>query len=141
MRSSEAIGALFDYAVEHPGGFTYQDAMNDLGWQKPYFTRVHRQLRLLLGNDDQINLVCDPQGRGEPWRYRLIGDIEGARGWVDNRLRDSESRVTTVRAITASLVRATDGRTNDGRRARIMNRGLGRILEDLAELDHGTPLF
>lgn len=141
MKSSEAIGQLFDYAVEHPDGFTYRDVENDLGWQRPYFTKIHRQLRILLGNDDQINLVCDPQGRNEPWRYRLIGDVEGAKGWVGNRLRISESHITTTRAVTSSLIRATDGRTNDGRRARIMNRGLGRILEDLAELDHGTPLF
>jgi hypothetical protein len=98
-------------------------------------------LRLLLGNDDQINLVCDPQGTGQPWLYRLIGDVDGARSWVANRLRDSETRIGTIRAICSSLVSATDGRSADGRRARIMDKGLTRILEDLAELDHGSPLF
>lgn len=143
MKSSNAekIGNLFDYAVEHAEGFTYQDVEKDLGWPKPEFTKVHRQLRLLLGNDDQINLVCDVQGKNEPWRYRLVGNIDGAREWVGTRLRDSESRITTIKAICASLVRATDGRSADGRRARIMQRGLTRILEDLAELDHGSPLF
>jgi hypothetical protein len=140
VRSSEAekIGLLFDYAAARPDGFTYQDVERDLGWPKPEFTKVHRKLRLLLGGDDQINLVCDPQGRNEPWRYRLVGNVEGARPWVGNRLRDSESRISTIQAICASLVRATDRRTTDGRRARIMNRGLGRILEDLADLDHGS---
>jgi hypothetical protein len=141
MRSAEKIGRLFDYATSKPEGFTYRDVEKDLGWKRPEFTKVHRMLRVLLGNDDQINLVCDPQGRNEPWRYRLIGDVDGARPWVGNRLRDSETRIGTVQAVCTSLVKATDGRTADGRRARIMNKGLGRILEDLAELDHGTPLF
>jgi hypothetical protein len=143
MRNSDAekIGQLFDYAAGRPEGFTYQDVEKDLGWRKPEFTKVHRKLRLLLGGDDQINLVCDAQGRNEPWLYRLVGNIEGARAWVGNRLRDSETRILTIRAICASLVRATDGRSADGRRARIMQRGLTRILEDLAELDHGSPLF
>lgn len=141
MKSAEKIGRLFDYAASKPEGFTYQDVEKELGWKRPEFTKVHRMLRLMLGNDDQINLVCDPQGSNEPWLYRLIGDVDGAREWIGNRLRDSESRIGTIRSVCMSLVKATDGRTSDGRRARIMDKGLGRILEDLAELDHGSPLF
>lgn len=141
MKASEAIGRLFDYAVEHADGFTYRDVEADLGWPRSYFTKIHRKLRLLLGNDDEIVLVCDPQGRREPWRYRLVGGskIEDAVVWQGNRIRDSAARIVTQCAATAAQVRATDGRTNDGRRARIMHRGLTRIQEDLAELDHGGP--
>jgi hypothetical protein len=142
MRASEGIGRLFDYAVEHPGGFTYRDIKDDLGWQRSYFFKISRKLRLMLGNDDQLNLVCETQGMNQPWLYRLVGNVDGARNWVGSRLRDAETRITTIRAVCASLVTATDGRTADGRRSRIMNKGLTRILEDLAELDHGgSPLF
>jgi hypothetical protein len=144
VRTSDAerVGLLFDYAASRQSGFTYQDVERDLGWPKPRFTKVHRQLRRVLGGDDQINLVCDPQGRHEPWLYRLVGDVDGAKLWVGNRIRDSESRISTVQSVCASLVRATDRRTADGRRARIMDKGLTRIMEDLAELgENGSPLL
>lgn len=141
MRTSEKIGRLFDYAAENKDGFTYQDVERDLDWQRGQFFNTARQLRLMLGNDDTINLVCDPQGQGQPWRYQLVGNVEGARGWISNRLTDTETRIATILAICSTLVRATDGRTGEGKRARIMNKGLSRIIEDLAELEHGAPLF
>jgi len=141
MKTSEKIGRLFDYAASKRDGFTYQDVAIDLEWDRGEFFAVARKLRIMLGNDDTINLVCEPQGQSQPWRYQLVGTVDDARGWVTNRMTDCETRVVTILAICATLVSATDGRTAQGRRARIMNKGLARIVEDLAELDHGTPLF
>jgi len=141
MRGAEKVGRLFDYAADKPEGFTYRDVEKELGWDRKMFFATARKLRVLLGNDDRINLVCDPQGTRQPWLYRLSGDVDGARGWVANRLGDAETRIGTMQSVCATLERATDGRTSDGRRARVMNKGLTRIIEDLAELTHGSPLF
>lgn len=141
MKKAEKIGRLFDYAVEHPDGFTYQDVQKELGWARGRFFQTARDLRLLLGNDDQINLVCDHQGQHKPWLYRLIGNFDGARDWGRNRVDDAESRLLTIGAVLNSIVKATDGRGRDGRRARIMHRAIQRAKEDLGEIDHGPPLF
>ncbi|HEY5985123.1 MAG TPA: hypothetical protein VIV12_01890 [Streptosporangiaceae bacterium] len=138
---SEKIGRLFDYAAAQPEGFTYQDVEKELGWRRSQFIKVARQLRLMLGNDDQINLVCDVEARNAPWRYRLVGNFDQAREWGRNRTDDAESRLTTISGVLASVVKATDGRSRDGRRARIMQRAITRAKEDLAEIDNGPPLF
>jgi hypothetical protein len=142
MRNNRAlhIKELFDYAVAHPAGFTRPEAQAALGWNRSLFTKIMRDLRLLLGGTDTINLVCDLQGRAsEPHRYQLVGNIDDAREYIGRRLRDVESRVLTARNVVNSIARATDARTRDGRRARIIKRGLTRIVEDLADLDHGSP--
>ncbi len=141
MRLGEKISRLFDFAVEHEDGFTYQDVQEELGWKRAEFFKVANRMRLMLGNDDTINLVCEPQGPSEPWRYKLIGNLRDAGRWNGNRLQDCESRILTIHAVLASIVQAVDGRTSEGKRARVMHRMLGRLIEDLAELDHGPPLF
>jgi hypothetical protein len=141
MRMAEKMGRLFDYAASQPEGFTYRDVETELGWQRPEFIKVARRLRLLLGNDDNINLVCDSQGRHQPWRYRLVGNFDQSRDWSRNRVDDAEARMQTISAVLDSIVRATDGRGRDGRRARIMQRAVIRAREDLAEIDNGPPLF
>ena len=140
MNVAEKMTRLFDYAVEHPDGFTYQDIERDLGWQRPYFVKVVRQLRLLLGNDDEINLVCDSVDRNGPWVYKLVGNFEDTRAWGRNRTDDAETRLMTIGAVLASVIRNTDGRSRDGRRARIMQRAVQRAREDLAEIDNGPAL-
>jgi hypothetical protein len=141
MKTAEKMGRLFDYAVDHPEGFTYQDIEKDIGWRRTEFFKVTRQLRALLGNDDQINLVCNVQGQHEPWLYRLVGNFEDSREWNRNRVDDAESRMATIGAVLTSVVKGTDGRSRDGRRARIMELAIRHAKENLAEIDYGSPLF
>ena len=142
MRLSEKIGRLFDYAVAHAEGFTYQDVERDLKWRRNEFGKVANRLRAMLGNDDRINLICEPQQTSsDPWIYKLVGNLQAAQPWNGNRIGDCESRIMTMHAVLSSIVSGSDGRTKEGRRARIMHRALGRLIEDLAELDHGMPLL
>jgi hypothetical protein len=142
MRMAEKLGRLFDYAVSKPEGFTKDDVMEDLNWDRGTFSHASRALRIMLGSDDEVNLVCTPQGKGQPWLYQLTGQLgDDAKLWISNRLTDCESRVQTVRAITSSIVSATDGRSTDGRRARLMQRSMTRLTEDLAEITNGPALF
>jgi hypothetical protein len=132
----ELAGRLFDYAVGQPT-FTNRQAMAGLEIKHlATFNQAARRLRLILGEDD-INLVCTPQGEGEPWLYELVGNLENAGPWVRNRLRDLEARIETQHAVSRSLVTATDGRTVEGRKARLFAKTLGRLQEDLAELSDG----
>ena len=141
MKTTDKVNLLFDYAVRRTEGFTYEDVQRDLHWPRPEFFRIANRLRAVCGDDDEkMNLICEPHGQG-PWRYKLIGDFSDAKVWGKNRVVDCKARIMTVLAVLNSVVAATDGRTHDGRQARIMHRALTRLVEDLVELDRGSPLF
>ncbi len=132
-------GELFDYAVEQPEGFESSDVCLELGWNKHQFEKAARQLRRILA-DDEINLVCANQGFGKPSRYELVGDMNRAGPWIAGRLRSMESQLETVYNVSKSTINGSDGRTVDGKKARLINRHVGRLREDLADLDGQLPI-
>jgi len=122
---------LFLLAVAEPNGITVDDMMQHLGCNHRDVNQAIRDLRAFLGDTDDLNFPCDPQGQGERWLYRLVGNYDDVRAWAANRVGDAESRLRTMQAMLASIVRATDGRTVAGRRARIMETALRHLVEDL----------
>ena len=143
MRRVEKVNELWDFAVAHPDGFTWADCADKFSWaaRRTEFFRIVRALRLTLGNGDSINLTCEPNGPKQLWLYRLSGTYDAARPWTANRLGDMECRLETIAGVSKSLVAATDGRSADGRKARLIAKTVGRLTEDLQEMAHGTPLF
>lgn len=133
MKPAEKVSLLFDFAATKPEGFTYLDVDEKLGWSRDFFVRVARDLRLMF-KGDTITLTCEPGGHGLPWIYKLVGNYDGARPWATNRIGDMESRLETVHAVAETLVNATDGRSQDGRKARKVQRTIGRLIEDLADI-------
>lgn len=133
MKTDDLAEALYDYAVSKPDGFTNVDFMAEHGVSLPDFNKAANKLRSILA-DDTITLICDPAEAKSPWTYRLVGKVDEGSPWVTNRLRDAESRFATMGAVAASLVNATDGRSADGRRARLMLKALTRLKEDLDEV-------
>ena len=125
---------LFDLLVASPAGVTIEDMMGVYGWTHAQANTTIRELRRYLGDIDSVNLPCEPQGQNERWVYRLVGNLDDVRGWVANRVKDSESRLRTMNAMLSSIVAATSGRTTEGRRARIMEKALRRLVEDLDDL-------
>ena len=126
---------LFSYAVDHPEGFTIDDLTGDTDWNRRDANAAIHDLRKFLGDTDDINLVCNPNGHGQRWVYRLVGDLAGLQPWARNRLGDSETRLRTMNSMTASIVKATDGRSAEGKRARIIETGLRHLVEDLDNID------
>lgn len=130
---SENVALLFDFAVMHSEtGFTQPEAAAALGVDVRQMPRFINALRKEFGESD-INLIADPDGTNK-WIYRLTGRPEDARAWNSNRVGDMESRLTTMKAVAHSLTNSTDGRSLEGRKARIIDRSLGRLIEDLAVL-------
>ena len=133
-RDEKDVELLYDYAQAKPEGFTYKDVARDLGWEdRSRLFRTARYVRLMFANDS-INLVCEPQGQREPWRYRLVGTYAEARGWGGNRDRDLKTRVATICAVAKTLVHTTDGRTMEGKRARLVESTLSNLLVQLAAM-------
>ena len=140
MVDDDNAGLLFDYAVVHPQGFTNEQAMLDLDWPLGTFKRAARRLRLTLAGDS-INLVCDSKGQRERWLYRLVGDFASARGWSANRLRDLEARLETVQAVALAIVNGTDGRSVEGRKAKLVAAVVGALREQLAAMSDQGRLW
>jgi len=124
---------LFDELVANPTGLTVDDMMG-WGWNHRDCNTAIHDLRAHLGVTDTVNLVCEPQGGGERWLYRLVGTLSDVRGWTSNRIGDTESRLRTMQSVLGSIVSATNGRTLTGRKARLMERSVRRLVEDLDDL-------
>ena len=133
------VGRTFDVLVEHPNGLTVDEVAYHLDVTRARAYRVLRQLRKTLADqDDTLALVCDPQGQRERWCYRLLDgaalvDPEQT-VWMKNRVGDMVSRIETLNEMAHIAVVATKGNTRDGRIARLVKRHLGRLLEDVSEV-------
>lgn len=137
---AELVDKLGDFALDHPEGWTISEAASGLKWPKHKVRQVIRDLRDLFGEDKDVNLVCEPDGWGE-WVYRLTGKLDEARWWISNRIADSDRRIRTILAVNRSIVAATDGRTIEGKRARLTVKYLERLVEDLSDLDGSKVLL
>lgn len=125
---------LFDYLVANPG-VTIRDMERHLEASRSAMETSIRDLRLLLGDIDDINLVCEPDGQSQPWRYRLVGTIEGAEIWPTNRLLDTEQRLRTMEAVMRSLASGLDKRTVAYKKADLIESTVGYLNRELARLN------
>jgi hypothetical protein len=125
--------ALYDLLADTPAGVTIDQIMGSLEVNHRTAKEAVHDLRELLG-EDEINVPATPRGERERWLYQLVGTLDGCREWVANRIGDTETRLRTIQSVMRSLVNATDGRTTDGRRARIIETALRHLVEDLDNL-------
>lgn len=125
---------LLAFASSKPEGFTKSEACADLDWGHYDFVTAVNSLRRVLATDE-LTLVCNPSRWREQWVYELVSGIEDGSPWVRNRLQDPEARFETIGSVATSIVNATDGRTAEGRKARLIEKAIRRLREDLAEID------
>lgn len=118
------IGKILDLNVHDPSG------------RGRAFT-VIRSLRLRLGSVDDERL----SGYSVPIRresgrhvYFLSANVEQAADWQGGRADTVLSRLDVDIAHWKSMVKATDGRTVDGRIARACVKHFARLQEDLADV-------
>lgn len=137
MTPEEKTDQLFDFAANRREGFTYVDVQEEFGWHRNDFLKVVRALRMMF-KSDTITLTCEPQGSHQPWLYKLVGTYDDARLWSANRIGDLESRLETVHAVAETLTKSTDGRSPEGRKVRKIERTIGRLIEDLADIASDT---
>lgn len=126
---------LVGYLTEHPEGSTIEDLAEALGTSLDGARRAVQRLRIELGANQEVNLICNPAGQRQRWLYFLVGTVDEAKPWATNRRRDSETRLRTQQAIWTSVAAATDGRTVEGRKARRAQKAMTRLLEDFAEIE------
>lgn len=138
MNAVGRAGVLFDYAASRPEGFLASDARADLDWSEKQFATAVRAFRLIFG-EDEINLVTQQRGFGQPKLYQLVGDFDSARPFLAERMRTLEAMLRTTLAVANSISNGSDGRTVEGRKARFAVRHLGRLVEDIDEVEGRLP--
>lgn len=130
----DAINELFDYAATHREGFTAPEARDALGISQTVFESAIRGIRRIFDTGKET-LVADRRGHNEPWLYRLVSTYEDAEGWAGEQLRHLETRIGTMVAVLSAIVRATDGRTRNGKKAREFLHTLKYLVERLEMVD------
>lgn len=137
----DVSGMIFDYLVSHPDGGTVHDFAEALSFPLPTIRRGIRDARMILGEGDTLFILCEPQGAREPWRYYLVDGSQVVNmeesNWAVNRIHDAQSRVALIATAMRVAERATDGRTLEGKKARVLARACSRLVEDLEEIDLG----
>lgn len=126
---------LHSYAAAHPTGVTVVDMMKHFGWDLATANIAIRDLREFLGDTDVINFPAEPSGTWGPWNYKLVGTLDEVKPWMLNRQKDAETRLRTMSSMMKSIVKATNGRTKQGQKARTMEKSLRRLVEDLHDID------
>lgn len=127
-------GQIFDLLVS--GDLTSHQIIGKLGCGYAPFMKGIQALRdLLAASGDVISVVAEPQGFHEPWLYGLragqqIVSPEDSR-WAPNRLQDAERRIKTIKHVLEVAINSTDGRTTEGKKARIYHLHINRALEEV----------
>lgn len=131
------VNHMFDMLYAAPDGLTLQQMALMMNVSVDHTGHIVQMLRDELA-DDTINVPCDPDPanpRG-PHLYRLVGSMDAASPWLARRVLYCERAIRTTHAIASSLTNGLDGRSKQGRRARLLKKGLGRLIEDLDELNN-----
>lgn len=92
-----------------------------------------------LGTDTWV-LLTVPVTKGY-WIYWISSDIDEINAYTRRRTDgDATTRLHTLRKMNARTVANTKGNTLAGRKARMIERHLGRLEEDLADLSETTSV-
>ena len=132
-RKADTVNQLFDFATDHPDGFTFTQLRDALGWDYSRFTYVKRWLRELFA-EDGYTLICIPQAAGLGWLYKLTNEYADARTWANIRTLDIVQRIETLRNVASTLVHATDPSSLEGEIALLTHKGFTRLWEDIRDV-------
>lgn len=127
------IDATFDFASSRES-FTVEELAEHLNLSVAQAASAIRETRDMLADLD-VNIVPTPNGHRERWLYRLVSRHADQSEWQENRMSDAERRLKTLKAVAQSIVNAEDGRTKQGRKAAKFAKFLGRLVEDIEEIE------
>jgi len=141
MKRRERMDVLFDILVASPEGITREECCQRAEIDRDQFFEGRRDLlEWLVETDDTVSIVVIDRP-GQPSLYKLGSLIDEAKPHLASRIADLETRMRTSEHSVIPFVNATDGRTADGKRARVMRKYLTRLREDLDELLRAEQLW
>lgn len=129
------VGELFDLLAGAPEGLTLERIAEGLEVSASLARATVRDLRVVLGVDESVNVTATPLGHRRPWLYELVGDYERARPWLANRVGDLESRLETVEAVSGSIARGATEGTVEWKKARRINLTISGLRGQLVAIE------
>jgi DNA-binding transcriptional regulator LsrR (DeoR family) len=123
--------AVLDTLQQHPEGLSAADIARQMGVRLRVIRRDIRRLRRDVSVD---NIPAVPNGHRQPWLYFLTNEAQPNEAWAKNRVADMESRFLTQIGQAKTMVRVTNGRTVEGRKARKIERTLEYLMRELDEI-------
>lgn len=126
------------------GDLTSHQLLARLGCHRTEFTKAIQTLRdILAASGDVISVVAEPHGPDQPWLYGLragkqIINAEDSR-WIPNQFQHAERRIKTIVHVLDVASNSLDGRTLDGKKARIYRLHMNRALEEVQMLADDQP--
>lgn len=133
MRESkldELALSLHEHLSER-GSMTIKEIEDALScdWRAAHEAVHHHRLYLSTATCALVHVIS-----GHVHLYKLTTDTAEIGEWVVRKARDADTRLRTMLTQADVSVRVTDGRTNEGKRARLRRKFLGRLIEDMDEL-------
>ncbi len=121
---------LFDELVRRPNGMTMGEIIELLEVpRRDVASKVITTLRIALGEGDSIAVPVIQKGLKHI--YQLSGSFDESRDWLIKRARYKAQLLKSDSASLRALVKATDGRTLDGKAASRMLTTAIRLEEDV----------
>jgi hypothetical protein len=126
----DLAGQLFLILEAEPDGMDKRQIAAKLSVPVRVVVKIIRKLRLILGAGDSINVPWRADGRRRV--YFLAGQVDLGQQWQGARIAKKLADLEIDLAWWRSMVEATDGRTLDGKRARLALRHQQRLFEDIS---------
>jgi hypothetical protein len=126
--------AILFALLDAPDGLNSEQLCKLIGAGRDRVRKSIRRLRQDLSGDT-YTVIVEPNGTHQPWIYKVTSTPEDAREWQARRVGDLEARIETDRNVALSLVNATDGRSTEGKRVRLIALDLQHLIEKLQVID------
>jgi hypothetical protein len=122
------------HVTNTPAPWTIHDLSHALGCSlRPTQQAVH-DLREIFGLMDDITLVCEPNGRGQPWLYWLVGRPDDSAWWEAWTVLRLHVTAETAKSVLEAALRGIDRRTVEARSARVVVAAVENVIRTLDAL-------
>jgi hypothetical protein len=126
------LAMILDQDLEDTA-MTFQEIRDDILGVPNRVARVAIAHHRLNVSDHGKALILQHLGSSQSPLYVVTGDPVAIRRYAAFRIHDAEARLETTHGCVRGAVRITDGRSSEGRRARLIEKHTGRLLEDISD--------
>lgn len=110
---------LYEELTNRPMGMDKRQIAEYLDVPLKVASHTITRLRLELGDGDSIMVPIRHEGTRQV--YFLSAQKDEAQAWLETRARTQAAKIKTEVATFAAMVRGADGRTTDGKLARMLS--------------------
>jgi hypothetical protein len=122
------------FVTAHPGPWTISDLARALKLGKRQTQQAVKDFREICGLMEDVTLICEPNGKGQPWLYRLVGRPDDSAWWEAWTVIRLHTTAETAKAVLEASLRGVDRRTVEARSARVVVSAIENVIHTLDAL-------